>query len=208
MTTHSVDDYKARLEENYREDRAPWDTGQPCSEVVRRLASGDIPTAGRALDIGCGSGTQSILLLEHGLEVVGADISDTAIGLANRRVEQHARKNHARFVAADVANLRDVGEPFDVVLDRGCYHQTRLEDLEGYQRALERLTAPGTVMILLAFNASETPEYPELPCVSEAELRAELGDLFDLVDLRPIRLDRPRGFENKPLFWSALLRRR
>ena len=61
--------------------------------------------------------------------------------------------------------------------------------------------------MLLAFSAAEQPEFP-VPVVTEDELRNELGPLFEITDLRTCRLDKPRGFEREPLFWSVVLRRR
>lgn len=207
MGAGSVGSYKAWVERLYEEESAPWDTGEPCSEVVRRLASARVPASGRALDIGCGSGTQSVLLVEHGLDVVGVDLSPAAIRLAQQRFRSRSAKQHGRFICGDITELRDIGEPFDVILDRGCYHDARLNDLAGYQKALGHLTRRGTIMVVLAFNADETPKYPQIVCLSEEE-RTELGGIFDIADLRPIRLDVPRGSQSELLFWSALLRRR
>ncbi|MFQ6101503.1 MAG: class I SAM-dependent methyltransferase [Anaerolineae bacterium] len=50
--------------------RSPWDTGVTPPEVVELIASGDFPP-GRALDLGCGTGTNGITLARHGWEVVG-----------------------------------------------------------------------------------------------------------------------------------------
>jgi hypothetical protein len=66
----SSTEFEQRMESAYRDGTAPWETGQPCSEVERRLAAGDLPASGSALDPGCGSGVQTLLLAAHGLEVV------------------------------------------------------------------------------------------------------------------------------------------
>src|SRR5262245_52552964 len=78
-TRMSSIEFKQRMESAYRDGTAPWETGQPCSETERRLAAGDLPTSGTALDLGCGTGVQTLLLAAHGLQVVGVDISTTAI---------------------------------------------------------------------------------------------------------------------------------
>src|SRR5262245_31609021 len=202
----SSNEFKQRMESEYREGTAPWDTGKPCSETQRRLAAGDLPTSGTALDLGCGSGVQTLLLAAHGLEVVGVDLSATAIEAARRRAASHPAGQRARFIAGDVSEIRGIGEPFDVLVDRGCYHMARRENLDAFLDALRRNSRSGTLMFLLAFSAAEQQEFP-VPIVSEDELRNELGRLFEITDLRTCRLDKPKGFERSPLFWSVLLRR-
>jgi len=199
-------EFKQRMESAYRDGAAPWETGQPCSEIQRRLAAGDLPTSGTALDLGCGTGVQTLLLAAHGLNAVGVDLSPTAIEEARRRASGHAAERRVRFVAGDVTEVRGIGEPFDVLVDRGCYHLARRDHLDAFLRALERHSRPGSLLLLLAFSAEEQPEFP-VPVVTEDELRGELGGLFEIADLRTCRLDKPRGFEREPLFWSAVLRR-
>jgi 2-polyprenyl-3-methyl-5-hydroxy-6-metoxy-1,4-benzoquinol methylase len=200
-------EFEQRMESEYRNKTAPWETGQPCSEMQRRLAAGDLPKRGTALDLGCGTGVQTLLLAAHGLQVVGVDLSITAIEEARQRASAHPAGERARFVAGDVSELRGIGEPFDVLVDRGCYHLARRENLDAFLRALEKHSRPGSLLLLLAFSAAEPPEFP-VPVVTENELRSELGGLFEITDLRTCRLDKPKGFAREPLFWSVMLRRR
>ena len=199
-------EFKQRMESAYRDGTAPWETGHPCSEIQRRLMAGNLPTSGTALDLGCGSGVQTLLLAAHGLEVVGVDLSTTAIAEAQRRALRHPAGRRVRFIAGDVTEVRGIGEPFDVLVDRGCYHLARRDHLDAFLEALERYSRSGSLLLLLAFSAAEPPEFP-VPVVTEDELRSELGSLFEITDLRTCRLDKPRGFEREPLFWSVMLRR-
>ena len=199
-------EFKQRMESAYRDGTAPWETGQPCSEIQRRLVAGDLPTSGTALDLGCGSGVQTLLLAAHGLQVVGVDLSTTAIEEAQRRASGHPAGRGARFIAGDVTEVRGIGEPFDVLVDRGCYHLARGDHLDAFLQALRRHSRSGSLLLLLAFSAAEQPEFP-VPVVTEDELRNELGSLFEITDLRTCRLDKPNGFKREPLFWSVMLRR-
>jgi cyclopropane fatty-acyl-phospholipid synthase-like methyltransferase len=164
--------------------------------------------SGKALDLGCGSGVQSLVLADHGLEVVGVDLSETAVAQAKQRASQYSAERPPRFITGDLTELRNIGEPFDLLFDRGCYHQARRENLDGFVRALRDLSHSGSTLFVMAFSSTEPPEFPGLPVVSEEDLRAELGGLFDVTDLRTCRLDRPRDFTRSPLFWSVLLKRR
>jgi hypothetical protein len=118
----------------------------------------------------------------------------------------HPAGSRVRIIAGDLTEVRGIGEPFDVLLDRGCYHLARRDHLDAFLSALERHSRSGSLLSLLAFSAAEQPEFP-VPVVTEEELRKELGSLFEITDLRTCRLDKPRGFEREPLFWSVLSRR-
>jgi len=85
------------------------------------------------------------------------------------------------FFKGDVLNLpADFPGPFGFVFDRGCYHIVREFDVEGYLHTLKRITTTGSIGLFLTGNAKEKGE-PGPPVVSEEELRAELGKVFQIV---------------------------
>jgi SAM-dependent methyltransferase len=191
-------------ENRYLEDNTPWDTGHASTELIRVLDEEKI-TACSAIDLGCGTGTNSIYLTQRGFEVTGVDLSPTAIERAQSKQANMAIK--AKFVQGDVLNLpKEVNGPFDFVFDRGCYHILRLIDVDRYLKMLDRITKPGSLGLILTGNAKEKLEKGP-PVVSEEELRAELGKLFQIVRLREFRFDPIKGPDDKPLGWSCLLRR-
>jgi methylase of polypeptide subunit release factors len=67
---------------------APWE-GPPRQELAELVTSGTLtPQAlppGRAIDLGCGSGTNAIFLAEHGFDVTGVDFSAVALAKARKR---------------------------------------------------------------------------------------------------------------------------
>lgn len=195
------------FESQYRQGELPWDTGEPSSELVRRLDAGQIPRGGDAVDLGCGTGTQAIYLAGQGFQVVGIDISPTAVEQAKRNA-QEAGKDDIRFVAGSVLELQGIGEPFDFIFDRGCYHHIRKENLKLFLATLEVFSRPGTLMLCLAGNANEgTDKGP--PRVTEEEIRNELGSLFEILDLREFHFDEVANSDDdyRPLGWSCLMRR-
>jgi SAM-dependent methyltransferase len=94
----------------------PWDTGTPDTMLVELIESHAI-APGRALEVGCGTGTNAIYLAQHGFEVVGVDISPLAVQAA--RTKAHGR---CRFETVDFLNQPAPGGPFQFVFDRGCFH--------------------------------------------------------------------------------------
>ncbi len=135
------------FEFQYRFARPPWDSGVTPPEVVAHVEN--TPARGRALDLGCGTGTNSIYLAQRGFAVVGVDFSSKAIATARAKAR---RANVAvEFRVADVTRLDALREPFDFVLDIGCLHAIDAAARPRYAEQLARLTRPGARYILYAF---------------------------------------------------------
>lgn len=194
----------SRWDERYVKNDTPWETDRPSSELQRVVAEAAI-RPGRALELGCGTGVNAVWLAQQGFDVTALDLSPRAIDHARRRAEEAGVT--ARFLAADVlAPPAELAGPFDFFFDRGCYHVVRRLDAAAYVKTLERVTRPGTLGLVLAGNARE-PHEPGPPVVSEEQIRAELGTLFTIVQLREFRFDQSQIHDVRFLAWSCLLRR-
>jgi SAM-dependent methyltransferase len=188
--------------EMYAEGNTPWDSGLPDEELLRFLDSGR-PTGKTILEFGCGTGTNAIELARRGFEVTAVDIVDRAIQSA--RVKARQAKVKVDFRVADTLN-GDLTGTYDILFDRGVYHSLRVSDLKKFQDFLKRVTRTGSWWLSLAGNAKEKHD-PGPPVVHEAEIRAELGPLFDIVELREFRFTTNQS-EFRPLGWSILMRRK
>lgn len=186
----------------YAAHQTPWDSGRPSRELQNVLSEHNIPR-GRALELGCGTGTNSVYLAQQGFTVTALDCSPLALEQGRRKAR--AAGVQIEFLEADVQNFQAAGGPFAFIFDRGCYHCCRKVNLPGYLQTLRDNSAPGTWFLCLAGNANEqTEEGP--PRVTEQEIRNELGSLFEIVQLRDFRFQDADGSDG-PLGWSALLRR-
>jgi SAM-dependent methyltransferase len=202
--TPAQGDPNARWENRYRAGDTPWDTGRPSAELAAVLDSGVIQPC-RALELGCGTGTNAVYLAQRGFSVTAVDLSAAAIARAQSRAgDEHVVME---FLVDDVCNFYAPLKTFDFVFDRGCYHCARRDNLPGFLATLERVTKSGTKYLLLAGNANEQTEAPGPPRVHEHEIRAELGALFIVDWIRPFRFEDPGGVEG-PLGWSCLLTQR
>ncbi len=194
----------ARWDERYEKGDTPWETNQPSGELQRVLAEVRLAPC-RAIELGCGSGASAVWLARQGFDVTAVDISGRAIDLARQRAREAGVE--VRLLCGDVLRPGDdLAGPFDFFFDRGCYHVVRREDVGAYLGTLQRLTRPGSLGLVLAGNARE-PHEPGPPVVSEADLRGELGRLFDIVALREFRFDQVEEGGRRFLAWSCLLRR-
>ena len=136
------------FEIQYLLGNTPWDTEQTPPEVVEVIKAGNLPP-GRALDLGCGSGTNCIYLAHHGWRVVGVDCSAVAVCRARRK----ARRANVtcQFFKSDVTDLSFLRSPFDFVLDIGCLHAIPPHRRPAYAAQVARLTRPDSRYMLYAF---------------------------------------------------------
>ncbi len=127
--------------------KPPWDSGIPAPELVRAVAA---RPPGRALDIGCGTGTNVRYLAEQGWQATGLDFAARAIAQARRKLQ----KLPATLLVADVTRLADLPlpGPFDLALDMGCYHSLTAEGQKRYAQGLQRWVKPGGLYMLYAWQ--------------------------------------------------------
>jgi methyl halide transferase len=186
----------------YREGTPPWETGVPAGELVQVLREGLVPR-GSLLELGCGTGADSVHWARKGFEVTAVEASPTALDRARTRAELCGVS--IRFVLDDVFRFARNSGSFDVIYDAGFYHFIRQLDLDRFLDLLWRVTHPGSYYFTLAGATSEEAEGGP-PQVSEEEIRSELGRLFEFIHVRPFRFESPRRPEGF-LGWSCLLRR-
>lgn len=134
----------------YLVSRPNWDTGTTPPAMVETLAGGDIPP-GACLDLGCGTGTNTIYMAQQGREAIGIDFVPEAIRKARARAQQSAKAGSARFIAADVTRLDRLNLPkMAFALDMGCFHGLNRTDQQRYIEALSGQMLPGGVFMLYA----------------------------------------------------------
>lgn len=133
-----------------------WDTGVTPPEIVSLIEKEKLPP-GRAIDLGCGTGTNAVYLAKGGWEVVGIDFIARPIRLAKTKAAAAGVQDRTKFLAADITRLdcESLGE-FDLAIDIGCGHSLPQEARLRYVGTLARLIKPGGTLMLYMFRP--TPE--------------------------------------------------
>lgn len=129
----------------------PWE-GHAQSERLRELVEGETPLlAGKALDIGCGTGDTSIYLARHGWEVTAIDWVKRALGKAGAKIASAGVD--ARALHADVTKLDayGIGDGYQLIVDNGCLHGLGDEDRDAYVRQITAVAAPNATLLLAGF---------------------------------------------------------
>jgi cyclopropane fatty-acyl-phospholipid synthase-like methyltransferase len=122
-----------------------WDTRISPPELLTHLRTA---SPGRAIDLGCGTGTNVITLAQHGWDATGVDFIHHNIDIAMRRAKEAGVMEHAHFRCDSVARLNGIHGPFDLALDMGCYHGLTHPDRASYREKLAETLAPGGTYLL------------------------------------------------------------
>lgn len=163
MTPESSLAMRDHWDERYRSGNTPWDSGITPPEVQRFWKDYQSPITGElALDIGCGTGLNTLFLAKQGLSAVGFDLSGQALTMARRRLGSDAgnraegQGGTAMFVQADVSGLpvAELGAVY--ALDIGCLHSLPDERRPAYAQGVARALRIGAFYHLYVFDRNKT----------------------------------------------------
>lgn len=130
--------------------KPPWETGITPPELFEYLSQ---HPPGRAVDLGCGTGTNLLAMARAGWQVTGVDFALRAARMARRKLREAGLPGEVR--QGDVTRLETVqpiaGQPgYNLVLDIGCYHGLPDAGRDAYRDNLLRILAPGGHFFLYA----------------------------------------------------------
>jgi len=139
----------AAWDERWKKSDTPWDMNAPAPPLVASVARGDIVPPARVLVPGCGAGHDARLLAARGFDVVGVDVSESALAKAR----ELATKDGVRveFVLADLfAPPKSLGR-FDVAWEHTCFCAIDPSRRDEYVDAVADLLVPGGRLLGLFF---------------------------------------------------------
>jgi ubiquinone/menaquinone biosynthesis C-methylase UbiE len=168
--------------------RPPWDTGIPPPELINFIQN---HSRGKAIDLGCGTGTNVIALSKAGWQVTGVDFAPRAIHIAKKKLE---RENiQADLLTGDVTKLKNIAGPFDLALDIGCFHSLTQFGMRDYLTQLDRILAPNGFWLMYGFFKPDAHHPP--PGLVESDI--------DLIQARLLLRSRQDGFDrrSRPSAW-------
>ena len=130
-----------------------WDMDYSDTEVARSIAASiSVPkSGGYALDIGCGSGSMILELLNHGAcEIEGIDVSKCMVELAQEKFSFDPR---IRIETGDFMNMDRFG--YDLAIAFNSYHHF-LNPSEFARQAHSLLRENGRLTIAYGFNGRQS----------------------------------------------------
>lgn len=135
---------RQRWDERY--SNAPDDTVRPTAPERLGPVLDHVPSTGRALDVACGTGAQSLWAAERGLSVTSLDVSPVAVDRLRTAADAAGL---ARRVDARVADL-DAGLPDDLAGSPGEFDLVLVQRFRAPHldaQLVDRL-APGGVLVV------------------------------------------------------------
>jgi ubiquinone/menaquinone biosynthesis C-methylase UbiE len=154
----------------------PWDTGVSPPELLEFIQNRE---PGRAIDIGCGTGTNVITLANAGWKMIGVDFAPRAIKLARQKAGKAGIQ--AEFLVRDATKLQGIDGPFDLAFDLGCFHSIPHDGKKKYLDQLDRVLAPGGFWLMYGFLTVKGHQAG--PGLTEADVDA-ISSQLDLVSRR------------------------
>jgi SAM-dependent methyltransferase len=152
---------------------------RPPPELVAIVDGPDSLPPGRALDLGCGTGTSAIYLASRGWEVTGVDHAGRALHTAGHRAD--AAGVAVWFVPGDVTRLPDlrVGAGYGLLLDISCFHGLPDERRDAYAAGATAAALPAATFLM--HGLGEGALRPGWRGVSADELKRRFKG-WDLLD--------------------------
>ena len=138
--TKELDDW----DDYYRENDVqtmPWFLEKLDHDILHEINSKALKE-GRFLDLGTGPGTQAMQLSSLGFDVIGSDLSQSAIEKAKKLYSE------PQFVVDDILNSNFSDNEFDYIFDRGIFHIFEKNKLPSYLSQVKRILKENGLLFL------------------------------------------------------------
>jgi SAM-dependent methyltransferase len=174
--SNSLPPFLATDPDVYEHFMGRWSTrlGQPFLEFA------GVQPGMRVLDVGCGTGTLSLALAQHGARVVGMDASESYLEGARRR-RPHA---NVTYEHGDACHLQYATGSFDACVSTLAIDV--IPEVEQVATEMRRVTRPGGIVSCGTFDFWGGNSVMDLVLDTGAVLHESISNLRDQIKTRPI----------------------
>ncbi len=195
---------KTNWHERYASGIIPWDTGRYDFNLGKIVTKVPIKPC-KALEVGCGTGSNAIWLSRKGFSVTAVDIAEIAIQRAIKKVSKRGLR--CKFYVADLMNERIGGSPFGFVFDRGCFHSfDSAKERSKYAKIMHSYLKRGGLWLTLIGSADDQPRDPGPPQRSARDITIAVEPYFKILSLYASHFD--SNMQNAPKAWVCLMQKR
>jgi 2-polyprenyl-3-methyl-5-hydroxy-6-metoxy-1,4-benzoquinol methylase len=190
--------------ERYKSGETPWDIGEPDFNLIEVVTKRPIQGC-KVLEIGCGTGDNSIWLAQNRFQVYATDASDIAL---DKAVEKASRAGvDCKFMFADFLKYKIEGAPFDFVFDRGCFHTFGSDDdRRMFAQNVAAYLEEAGLWLTITGNADEHRQGPGPPQRTAWDIVLAVEPYFEILSLVSSHFGSNRP--NPPRAWRCLMRKR
>ena len=140
--------------------------------ILETIAQLSIPSNGRILDLGCGTGDIATWLAGQGYDAYGIDIAPTAIAWAKEKAQ--AQSASVQFIVGSVLDLAAYDNDFfNLVVDGRCLHCLIGADRATTLASIYRVLQPGggfLVQCMCGEVMEESPAFKDFDPVSRCSI--------------------------------------
>lgn len=195
---------KKEFEDRYESGTTPWELNRPDVHLLRLVEAHRVRPC-KALEIGCGTGSNAIFLAAEGFEVTAVDFSDLAIGRAKEKACE--QKVDIRFEVSDFLSRKKGLPEFEFVFDRGCFHSfPEKKERKRFARNAANCLKPGGRWFSILGNADDPPREEGPPMRSALDIVTAVEPFFEVLSLVSDRFDSNR--QRQVRCWLCLMQKR
>ena len=193
------------FEERYQESDTPWELHRPDHNLIDFVTKLPVPP-GAAIDLGCGTGDNSIWLANQGFTVTGCDLSAVALDLA--RDKSTLAKASCTFHQGNFLESIPPGAPFGFAFDRGCFHTFDDPSVRNcfVERVAQILAPHGLWFSIIGNRDEERGDREGPPQLTAWEVAAAVEPFFEIISLTQGHFD--FNHTPAPLAWIGHFRKR
>lgn len=200
----SADKIRKQMENIYSSlspEDIPWNQPGPSRELKRLISSGMVKPC-KAIDLGCGTGSNAIYLAKKGFDMTGVDICTKAIEIAKAKAAQKAVT--CDFLVCDLLGRPVISDAFDFAYDWELLHHIFPDQRARYAKNVHGFLNTGGKYLSICFSEDD-PQFNSMQKFrktkigtilyfsSEEEIKSLFEPYFEIIDLKTIEVSGKRG---------------
>lgn len=194
----------------------PFFKNIPDENLVSYFNSG-LLNHGKALDIGCGNGRNSLYMAHKGFEVYGIDFAKSPIDRAKQLAKEQSIE--VNFICKSIFDFQCEPENFDFIYDSGCFHHVKPHRRNQYLNNVLKLLKPDGYFAMNCFNLngganiSDYDVYRDYSMhggigFSEYKLKTILESYFNIIEVREMKEVEDENIFGKSFMWTILMKKK
>ncbi|PRR78611.1 Cyclopropane-fatty-acyl-phospholipid synthase [Clostridium liquoris] len=199
-----------------KEKPIPFFKNSPDENLISYFNRG-LLKQGKALDIGCGNGRNSLYLAQKGFKVYGVDFSKTSIEWAKQMANEKSLE--ISFLCQSVFDFKDEPESFDFIYDAGCFHHIKPHKRNQYLNTILKYLKQDGYFAMACFNLKGGANISDYDVYRDCSMHGGLGfskyklktilePYFEIIEFREMKESSDESVFGKSFLWIVLMKKK